>query len=79
MMGSVSQPPHPDKGDELRDLMQRFMAALAEFSQHFPFDVGFQVPDLLASLKFRLYFDFISIHFFLSDHLILCYHGETIS
>ncbi|XP_074563151.1 peroxisome biogenesis protein 22-like [Curcuma longa] len=42
MMGSVSQSPDPDKGDELRDLMQRFMASLAEFSQRLPFDVDFQ-------------------------------------
>ncbi|KAG6508951.1 hypothetical protein ZIOFF_034333 [Zingiber officinale] len=42
MMGSVSQSSDADKGDELRDLMQRFMASLAEFSQRLPFDVDFQ-------------------------------------
>ncbi|THU61615.1 hypothetical protein C4D60_Mb07t25190 [Musa balbisiana] len=42
MAESTSQSSDPAKGEELRDLVQRFMASLAEFSRRLPFDVDLQ-------------------------------------
>ncbi|WOL18811.1 peroxisome biogenesis protein 22-like [Canna indica] len=42
MAESTSQSPNPAKADELRDLMQRFIASLAEFSRRLPFTLDLQ-------------------------------------
>lgn len=57
MAESTSQSSDPAKGEELRDLVQRFMASLAEFSRRLPFDVDLQVPDF-RPLTILFYFIF---------------------
>ncbi|RWW27504.1 hypothetical protein GW17_00008061 [Ensete ventricosum] len=54
MAESASQSSDPAKGEELRDLVQRFMASLAEFSRRLPFDVDLQQLALEQLVRHKL-------------------------
>lgn len=48
MAESISSAAKSAKEEELADLIQRFMASLAELSEHLPFTVDRQVPNSSA-------------------------------